>query len=243
MTNSRDTQEIPYMEGMQMMKIFSEKKSESSLFDEFEEYDEKEKNAKNRKVYESGKNYYDTSHRGGNMGKRGGRGRFQSYGRGGQRGYRGGGISSQQTYGYPQFGEQSQQHPGSSYSQYHHQPQHHQYQQHPQHHQHQQHPLSMNPHHSQHTHSHTQQPQTQHHHGQQENQLNLQQHSQQPQTLAQQQQQQQQQDGMHSQTHVRMGQQHAHGLVSVEGDNGIIEEQRHLQQVEQTQTQDQKYIQ
>ena len=42
-TNSRDTQEIPYSEAMKTVKIFQDYVHESSLLDEFETYDSEEK--------------------------------------------------------------------------------------------------------------------------------------------------------------------------------------------------------
>jgi hypothetical protein len=48
-TNSRDTQEIPFKEGMRMLEIFKLKKQESSLLDEFENYDNEERKGKEAK--------------------------------------------------------------------------------------------------------------------------------------------------------------------------------------------------
>eukprot|EP01022_Parablepharisma_sp_SALTPOND_P006161 TRINITY_DN124_c2_g1_i1.p6 TRINITY_DN124_c2_g1~~TRINITY_DN124_c2_g1_i1.p6 ORF type:complete len:195 (+),score=25.18 TRINITY_DN124_c2_g1_i1:3312-3896(+) len=41
-TNLRDAQEVPFEQGMKMLRIFKEHKYESSLLDEFEYYDEEE---------------------------------------------------------------------------------------------------------------------------------------------------------------------------------------------------------
>ena len=48
-TNSRDTQDIPFPQGMKMLEIFKTKKLESSLLDEFENYDSEERKKKEEK--------------------------------------------------------------------------------------------------------------------------------------------------------------------------------------------------
>lgn len=49
-TNSRDTQQVPFESGKKMLEIFKAKKQESSLLDEFEAYDNEERKKKEGKI-------------------------------------------------------------------------------------------------------------------------------------------------------------------------------------------------
>ncbi len=77
-TNTRDAQEVPFAQGMAMLKIFRSFNPEATLLDEFEHYDNdemKRKEAKAHNVESFGKFNYEASRGRGKGGKGRGRGR------------------------------------------------------------------------------------------------------------------------------------------------------------------------
>ncbi len=78
-TNMRDAQEVPYAQGMTMLKIFRGYNADACVLDEFEHYDNEESRRKETKapaaVESFGKVNYDSASRGRGRGRSRGRGR------------------------------------------------------------------------------------------------------------------------------------------------------------------------